>query len=179
MVLASIFFTGSDLVTTMMAYPLGIGGACLICSVIGTFFVRLGASESIMGALYKGCIVAFRSRLVLHESPRLLTAHMVSRVYASGGGAVVGQAGTVHWKRRQSRVRNAADGRVRWSTPLLARDHCLTPRSERGSYVSIIFKRSPNYLVHKLWWNLSEIISPWSPRVYKHSPPSPSICHSR
>ncbi|WP_119422403.1 sodium-translocating pyrophosphatase [Desertibaculum subflavum] len=56
MVLASIFFTG-ELAFNAMAYPLVIGGACIITSVIGTFFVRLGASQNIMGALYKGLIV--------------------------------------------------------------------------------------------------------------------------
>ena len=40
----------------MMLYPLAIGGICIITSIIGTFFVRLGASQSIMGALYKGFI---------------------------------------------------------------------------------------------------------------------------
>jgi K(+)-stimulated pyrophosphate-energized sodium pump len=40
-----------------MLYPLAIGGACVVTSIIGTFFVRLGPSNSIMGALYKGFIV--------------------------------------------------------------------------------------------------------------------------
>lgn len=53
MVLASIYFTG-DL--KMMGYPLMIGGVCIITSVIGTFFVKLGSSNNIMGALYKGFI---------------------------------------------------------------------------------------------------------------------------
>jgi K(+)-stimulated pyrophosphate-energized sodium pump len=57
MVLASIFFTG-EVRAQMMLYPLGIGGACIIASVIATFFVRLGASQNIMGALYKGFIGA-------------------------------------------------------------------------------------------------------------------------
>jgi K(+)-stimulated pyrophosphate-energized sodium pump len=38
----------------LMALPLVIGGVCIIASVIGTYMVRLGASQSIMGALYKG-----------------------------------------------------------------------------------------------------------------------------
>src|SRR6202045_295238 len=56
--LAAIFFSGSaEMVMKMMTFPLAIGGICIIASIIGTFFVRLGASQSIMGALYKGMIV--------------------------------------------------------------------------------------------------------------------------
>src|SRR5262245_28436837 len=59
MVLAAIFFTGTpDLTLRMMTLPLAIGGACIITSIIGTFFVKLGASQSIMGALYKGFIAS-------------------------------------------------------------------------------------------------------------------------
>ena len=55
MVLAMIFFPGSS---SMLIYPMAICGSCLIASIIGTFFVRLGKSESIMGALYKGFIAS-------------------------------------------------------------------------------------------------------------------------
>jgi K(+)-stimulated pyrophosphate-energized sodium pump len=41
-----------------MLFPLLVGGVCIVGSVIGTFFVRLGSSNNIMGALYKGLIVA-------------------------------------------------------------------------------------------------------------------------
>jgi K(+)-stimulated pyrophosphate-energized sodium pump len=58
MVLASIFFAATPVLVNMMTYPLGIGGACILTSIIGTFFVRLGASKSIMGALYKGFIAS-------------------------------------------------------------------------------------------------------------------------
>ena len=57
MVLASIFFSGTDYLVPMMILPLAIGGVCIITSIVGTFFVKLGASQSIMGALYKGLIV--------------------------------------------------------------------------------------------------------------------------
>ncbi|MBV8576256.1 MAG: sodium-translocating pyrophosphatase, partial [Acetobacteraceae bacterium] len=55
MVLASIYFTGAEKLT-LMVYPLAIAGMSIVTSIIGTFFVRLGASKNIMGALYKGVI---------------------------------------------------------------------------------------------------------------------------
>ena len=55
MVLASIFFSGA-VASQLMLLPLVIGGVCVITSIIGTFFVKLGANNSIMGALYKGFI---------------------------------------------------------------------------------------------------------------------------
>ncbi len=58
MVLAAIFFANAPNLTAMMTYPLAIGGACVVTSIIGTFFVKLGASQSIMGALYKGFIAS-------------------------------------------------------------------------------------------------------------------------
>ncbi|MCC0016303.1 MAG: sodium-translocating pyrophosphatase [Rhodobiaceae bacterium] len=56
MVLAAIAFTTPELKLAGMIYPLAIGGACVVTSIIGTFFVKLGANNSIMGALYKGFI---------------------------------------------------------------------------------------------------------------------------
>ncbi|RVJ70568.1 sodium-translocating pyrophosphatase [Sinorhizobium medicae] len=57
MVLASIFFAGAPVLATVMTYPLAICAACIITSIIGTFFVKLGTNGSIMGALYRGLIV--------------------------------------------------------------------------------------------------------------------------
>src|SRR5262252_2360248 len=57
MVLAKLFFADGPLLMPMMTLPLAIGGVCIITSIVGTFFVKLGASQSIMGALYKGLIV--------------------------------------------------------------------------------------------------------------------------
>jgi K(+)-stimulated pyrophosphate-energized sodium pump len=56
MVLATIFFGASPLLTSMMLLPLAIGAVCIVTSIIGTFFVSLGKSQDIMGALYKGLI---------------------------------------------------------------------------------------------------------------------------
>ncbi|WP_204350702.1 sodium/proton-translocating pyrophosphatase, partial [Klebsiella variicola] len=44
----------ADLLLKLMALPLVVGGVCIITSIIGTYMVRLGKSQSIMGALYKG-----------------------------------------------------------------------------------------------------------------------------
>ena len=62
MVLSSIFFH-NDL--NMMVYPLTIGGVCILTSIFGTFFVRLGKSKNIMYALYKGFVVTALSSLVI------------------------------------------------------------------------------------------------------------------
>ncbi len=39
-----------------MVLPLAIGGACVVTSIIGTYFVKLGGDNNIMNALYKGLI---------------------------------------------------------------------------------------------------------------------------
>jgi K(+)-stimulated pyrophosphate-energized sodium pump len=57
MLLAGAYFTGI-LMKSMMLYPLLIAGGCILASIIGTFFVKLGKSNNIMAALYKGFIVA-------------------------------------------------------------------------------------------------------------------------
>ena len=63
-VLSSIFFVNN---ASMMIYPLAIGSSCIITSIIGTFFVKLGKSKNIMGALYKGFIVtAVLSLIILY-----------------------------------------------------------------------------------------------------------------
>jgi K(+)-stimulated pyrophosphate-energized sodium pump len=66
MVLASIYFAGGDdRLMPMMLYPLAIGAACVLTSIVGTYFVRLGKSQSIMGALYKGVIATGVLSLIL------------------------------------------------------------------------------------------------------------------
>jgi K(+)-stimulated pyrophosphate-energized sodium pump len=57
MVLAAIFFRGTPDVSAMMLMPLAICAVCIVTSIIGTFAVRLGKSNNIMGALYQGLIV--------------------------------------------------------------------------------------------------------------------------
>ncbi|MGE3771183.1 MAG: sodium-translocating pyrophosphatase [Bdellovibrionales bacterium] len=57
MLLAATFFKG-DVLPSIMMYPLIVGSICILGSILGTFFVRLGASNNIMGALYKGFIAS-------------------------------------------------------------------------------------------------------------------------
>ena len=57
MVLAAIFFRSQPYVEVMMMLPLAICGICIVTSIIGSFFVRLGKGGNIMGALYQGLIV--------------------------------------------------------------------------------------------------------------------------
>ena len=59
MVLTALLLKGlGDLLMPMMALPLLIGGACIVTSIIGTYFVKLGkGSTNVMGAMYKGFLV--------------------------------------------------------------------------------------------------------------------------
>ena len=70
-----------------MLYPLAICAACIVTSIIGTFFVKLGANNSIMGALYKGLI-------------------------ATGVLSIVGLAIATHFVRRLGRTSATAGGRT-------------------------------------------------------------------
>jgi K(+)-stimulated pyrophosphate-energized sodium pump len=64
MVLASIFFANNSF---MMIYPLAIGGSCILTSIAGTWFVKLGKTKNIMNALYKGFVVtAVLSLIILY-----------------------------------------------------------------------------------------------------------------
>ena len=53
MLLGAIFFEGAAQ-ASLMLYPLLVGAVCLVASIAGTFLVRLGPNNDIMGALYKG-----------------------------------------------------------------------------------------------------------------------------
>ena len=57
MVLGAIFFAGTNALGMSMLYPLAICAACIVTSIAGTFAVKLGSDNSIMGALYKGLIL--------------------------------------------------------------------------------------------------------------------------
>jgi K(+)-stimulated pyrophosphate-energized sodium pump len=91
MVLASIFFTDPVTREAMMIYPLAIGGVCILTSIIGTFFVRLGKSRNIMGALYKGLIVTgVLSLIALYPVTDALIG--MSKIYTVGDKSFGGMA---------------------------------------------------------------------------------------
>jgi K(+)-stimulated pyrophosphate-energized sodium pump len=85
MLLANIFFD-EPLRTTMMALPLIIGAVCILASVVGTFFVRLGSGQGIMAALYKGLIVS-----------GVISAALIAAVFSHlvGFGTVLKMSGAV------------------------------------------------------------------------------------
>ena len=59
MVLTALLMKGAgELLPNLMALPLLIGGVCIVTSIIGTYFVRLGKSNNVMGAMYKGFLVS-------------------------------------------------------------------------------------------------------------------------
>ena len=79
MVLSSIFFSDN---LNMMLYPLTIGASCIVTSIIGTFFVRLGKNKNIMGALYKGFIAtAIFSVVILYPVTDKIIG--LSNIYSS------------------------------------------------------------------------------------------------
>jgi K(+)-stimulated pyrophosphate-energized sodium pump len=57
MVLIALLVKGADNIVNLMSLPLLIGGVCVITSIIGTYFVRLGSGKNVMGAMYKGFLV--------------------------------------------------------------------------------------------------------------------------
>ncbi len=84
MVLASIF---SPQDYNLMIYPLAIGGACIITSIIGTWFVKLGKKNNIMGALYKGFIVtAITSLMIMYPVTDAIVG--IKSTYNNNAGAI-------------------------------------------------------------------------------------------
>ncbi|MFO1254269.1 MAG: sodium-translocating pyrophosphatase [Sphingomonadaceae bacterium] len=57
MVLTALLLKGADNLVNLMSLPLLIGGVCIVTSIIGTYFVKLGKSNNVMGAMYKGFVV--------------------------------------------------------------------------------------------------------------------------
>jgi K(+)-stimulated pyrophosphate-energized sodium pump len=103
MLLAAIYFT-PPMRDIMLMLPLVIGGVCIIASVIGTYFVRLGRSGNIMAALYKGLVVsgvisaglvaAVIAELIGFDTPLTMTTGVTTTGTGIFGCCLVGLAVT-------------------------------------------------------------------------------------
>jgi len=97
MLLAGVFFMGKDQAaaqSTLMMFPLLLCGVCIPASIVGTFFVKLDASNDIMKALYKGLVVtALISVALIAATTHLFlgfgTVFKSGSVVFSGGGLFV------------------------------------------------------------------------------------------
>ncbi len=83
MVLAALFMSSGA--AEIMALPLIIGGSCILTSILGTYFVKLGSSNSIMGALYKGFVVtAVTSAIIMWFAMEWALGGDMNRVFSAG-----------------------------------------------------------------------------------------------
>jgi K(+)-stimulated pyrophosphate-energized sodium pump len=79
-----------DLLIPLMGLPLLIGGVCIVTSILGTYFVRLGGGKNIMGAMYKGfTITAVTSAVAIWFA----TAYALGDMEAVFGANVDGTGG--------------------------------------------------------------------------------------
>ncbi|HYD98153.1 MAG TPA: V-type H(+)-translocating pyrophosphatase, partial [Alphaproteobacteria bacterium] len=91
MLIGAIFFVPESQAFTML-YPLLIGAVCIVASIAGTFFVRLGGGTNIMGALYKGLLVSAAASAVLIALPTALLFGLGGNPTLVAGGTVNGWA---------------------------------------------------------------------------------------
>ncbi len=90
MLLGAIFFAPGADADAMMLLPLLIGGVCILASVVGTYFVKLGSSNNIMGALYKGLIATGAISAVLIAAVIALTTGFGTALTMNTGAFVTG-----------------------------------------------------------------------------------------
>lgn len=97
MVLIALLVGGTPVrVGALMTLPLLIGGVCIITSIIGTYFVRLGKSGSIMGALYKGFwVTALLSVPAIYAVTQLVLGDLNAAVGGEPAGLDVGAQAAV------------------------------------------------------------------------------------
>ncbi len=97
MVLIALLIQGAgDRIGKLMTLPLLIGGVCIITSIIGTYFVRLGKSGSIMGALYKGFwITAILSVPAIYFVTQLVLGDLGATIGGEPAGLDVGAQAAV------------------------------------------------------------------------------------
>ncbi len=88
MVLTALLLAGAGVnLMVLMSLPLLIGGACIVTSIIGTYFVRLGGGTNIMGAMYKGFLVtAVLSIFAIFGMMKWALGDMNAVIGGTGGG---------------------------------------------------------------------------------------------
>src|ERR1700744_2204536 len=89
MLLAGIFFTGAAR-DSLLLLPLGICAICILTSIAGTYFVRLGTDNGIMKALYRGLIVTGGLSVVGIAVIIVITTGFTAPLELVGGGSVNG-----------------------------------------------------------------------------------------
>ncbi len=95
MLLGSLVFKGEAKDMAMM-FPLVLGGVAILCTIVGTWFIRLGSSKNIMAGLYKGLAVSgLLSAVVFYPVTKWLMLdnglYTVGQLY---GSALIGLAVT-------------------------------------------------------------------------------------
>ncbi len=148
MVLIALLVTGTSNLLGLMSLPLGIGGACIITSIIGTYFVRLGRKGSIMGALYKGFLVtAFLSIPALYVVSQYALGDMnavVGTADSTGAGGTGVGAGFTGWDLYYSMmVGLVVTGLIVWITEYYTGTHhrpvqAIARASQTGHATNII-----------------------------------------
>jgi K(+)-stimulated pyrophosphate-energized sodium pump len=131
----------------LMSLPLGIGGACIVTSIIGTYFVRLGSKQSIMGALYKGFLTtAILSVPLLYFVTKYALGDM-NTIIGGGDGTSIGDglvAGFTGWDLYYSMlVGLAVTGLIVWITEYYTGTHhrpvqAIARSSQTGHATNII-----------------------------------------
>jgi K(+)-stimulated pyrophosphate-energized sodium pump len=89
MLLAAILFTGT-VRDSLLMLPLGICAICILTSIAGTYFVKLGPDNGIMKALYRGLIVTGGLSVIGIAVVILVTTGFASPLELTGGGSVNG-----------------------------------------------------------------------------------------
>jgi K(+)-stimulated pyrophosphate-energized sodium pump len=91
MISVALALKNADHLLQVMTLPLIVGGVCILTSIIGTFFVRLGSSGSIMGALYKGFWVSVLLSIpAIYFATQYTLGDMTAPI---GGNAFLGDVG--------------------------------------------------------------------------------------
>lgn len=92
MISVALALKNADHLLQVMTLPLIVGGVCILTSILGTFFVRLGSSGSIMGALYKGFWVSVGLSIpAIYFATQYTLGDMNAPI---GGNAFLGDVGT-------------------------------------------------------------------------------------